>query len=152
MQFMSTQQYLRLVGSLENEYHGIGRAVQGGIEITPQDIQGLFDFPVVDSSQPLDPVRWAQTWMQVSQMAIQNPALQQVTDHVALFKQVVHSMGIPDISRFLLQQMPQQVQVMPDQQIQQQVQAGNMIPMPSAQPPQPPQPGQMMNGAMGMHA
>lgn len=136
MSFMEQAEYVKIIGSLEEEYQGIGRAVHGGAMIAPEDIQGLFDFPLIDPSQPLDPVRWAQTWMQISQMAIQNPALAQSVNHVALFKQVAQSMSIADISRFLL---PQSVQVMPDQQVQQQAQAGNLV-------PQPPNPGDMNGG------
>jgi len=143
MSFMEQEEYVKIVGSLEEEYQGIGRAVQGGAMIAPEDIQGLFDFPLIDPSQPLDPVRWAQTWMQVSQMAIQNPALAPAVNHIALFKQVTQSMSIADISRFLL---PQQVQVMPDQQVQQQMQAGNLVPGPGAALPQPPNPGDMNGG------
>ena len=144
MSFQNTEQYVRLAGSLENEYRAIGRAVAGGAMISPEDIQGLFDFPLIDPSQPLDPVRWAQTWMQVSQMAIQNPALAQQVNHIELFKQVTQSMSIADISRFLL---PQNVQVMPDQMMQQEVQKGNLVGMGGgAAMPQPPQPGQMNGG------
>ena len=144
MSFMETEQYVRIAGSLENEYQAIGRAVQGGAMIRPEDIQGLFDFPLIDPSQPLDPVRWAQTWMQVSQMAMQNPVLQQAVDHIALFKQVTQSMSIADVSRFLL---PQNVQVMPDQMMQQEIQKGNLVGMDGgAAMPQPPQPGQMNGG------
>jgi hypothetical protein len=143
--FLSQEQYMRLAGTLEQEYQAIGRAVEGGVMISPDDVQGQFDFPIFDASSPLDPVRYAQAWMQISQMAMQNEAVAPYLDHMSLFKQVVHSMGITDISRFIL---PQNVQVVPDQQMEQQVQQGNLVPMPGGQnqPPQPPMPGQM-NGA-----
>jgi hypothetical protein len=136
---------MRLAGTLEQEYQAIGRAVEGGVMISPDDVQGQFDFPIFDASSPLDPVRYAQAWMQISQMAMQNEAVAPYLDHMSLFKQVVHSMGITELSRFIL---PQNVQVVPDQQMEQQVQQGNLVPMPGGQnqPPQPPMPGQM-NGA-----
>ena len=154
MQFLATEQYLRLAGSLEQDYQAVGRSVQGGVMISPEDIQGLYDYPVFDGTAPLDPVRYAQVWMQVSTMALQNPAIQQQIDHMALFKQTLHSMGVTDFARFLI---PQQVQVMPDQQMQQQIQQGNLIPQPGgnglppmAPPPQmPPLPQPGTNVQMG---
>jgi hypothetical protein len=143
--FLSQEQYLKLAGSLEQEYQAIGRAVEGGVMISPEDIQGQFDFPIFDASSPLDPIRYAQAWMQIAQMGLQNPSVAPYLDHMSLFKQVVHSMGITDIARFIL---PPQMQVMPDQQVQQQEQQGNLVPMPgqNGQVPQPPPPGQMNGG------
>lgn len=138
--FMSEERYLKIMGSLEQEYQGIGRAVSGrGVIITPEDIQGQFDFPVFDGGTPLDPVRFAETWMNLASLAMQNPVLAQRIDHVQLFKQIAGSLGVTDVARFLL---PQQAQVMPDQQVEQQVQQGNLVPQPNgaAGPP----PGTMM--------
>jgi hypothetical protein len=144
MSFLSQEVYLKLAGSLEQEYQAIGRAVAGGVMIDPADIQGRFSFPVFDASAPLDPTRMAQVWMQVATQALQNPAVAPYLDHMALFRQVVHSLGITDFSRFVL---PQNVNVMPDQQLARQQQAGNLIPQPG-QTPQPPVPGQAVNGTV----
>ena len=125
--FLSQDTYLKIVGTLEQEYHGIGQAVSGnGVVIAPEDIQGQFDFPIFDGGTPLDPVRFAETWMHLAGLAMQNPVLAQRVDHVQLFRQIAGSLGVTDIGRFLL---PQQAQVMPDQQVQAQQQAGNLVPM-----------------------
>ncbi len=124
--FMSQELYLRLVGSLEDEYRGIGRSVgQNGITVSPEDIQGQFDFPIFDGSMPLDPVRYSEVWMNLAKMTIEHPLLAQAVDHVAMFRQIAHSLGVTDISRFLLPQ----VRVMADQQVAQQEQAGNLVGM-----------------------
>jgi hypothetical protein len=142
MHLLSGEQYVRLAGQLEEEYQGIGRSIGGGVSITPEDVQGLFDYPIFDATSPLDPIRTTQAWLQVSRFAIENPALTQGVNHMALFKQVVHSMGITDLARFLL---PQQMNVMPDEQVAQQVQAGNLVQEPNSveqetQPPPSPSP------------
>ncbi len=134
-QFMTQETYLKIAGGLEHQYQGIGRAVGGnGIMVSPEDIQGLFQFPVSDASSPLDPVRFARTWVQIMQMSIQNPALAPQVNHLAVWGETLKAMGINDPSRFVI---PQQVQVMPDQMIQQQVQQGNLVPqqMPGGAPP-----------------
>ncbi len=134
MEFMTSPQYLRIAGSLEQEYQAIGRSVQGGVMVSPEDIQGMFDYPITDATSPLDPIGFARVWMQVMDMSMKHPLIAQQVDHLALFKEVVGSMGVNDISRFLVQP---NVQVMPDQQLQQQVQSGNLVPSP-IQPPRAP--------------
>ena len=147
MQLLSQEQYIHIVGALEQDFQGIGRAAQGGgLMISPEDIQGLFSFPVSDASAPLDPVRFARTWVQIMQVSLSNPMMAQSINMPEVWKEMIRAMGVRDAARFLL---PQQMQVMPDQQLQQQVQAGNLIPAPGQQPqngatrpsiPQSPQP------------
>ena len=126
MQLLSQEAYLSVAGGLDQDYQAIGRAVSGkGVLISPDDIQGQFHFPVSDASMPLDPVRFARTWVQVLQVSMQNEMLAQQIDLVGTWKEMVRAMGIQDPSRLIL---PQQVRVMPDQQLAQQVQAGNLVP------------------------
>ena len=135
MQLLSEEQYLSVVGQLtEQDFQGVGRAVEGGVIVSPDDIQGLFTFPISDASAPLDPVRFARTWVQVLQVSTASPILQQRVDIVKLWMELVRSLGIPDPTRLLL---PQQLQVLPDEQIERQVQAGNLVPQqqPGGAPP-----------------
>lgn len=138
MQLLSQETYVKTVGGLEQEYQGIGRAISGnGIQISPADIQGLFHFPVSDASSPLDPVRFARTWVQIMQVTLQNPAMAQQVNLGKVWSEMVKGMGVNDPSRLLLPQ----VQVMPDQQLAAQVQQGNLVPTGQQQgPPQAPPP------------
>lgn len=142
MQLLSERQYFSIIGDLEMALQGMPLAIGGqGVEIAPEDIQGLFSFPVSDASMPLDPVRFARTWVQIMQMSASHPMLQMSVNHLAVWAEMVKSMGIPDPSRLL---MPQQMQMMGQPQIDQQVQQGNLVPFDPAtggQPVQAPQPG-----------
>lgn len=143
MQFMSQPAYLKIVGNLEQSWQGSGTLANNGmgVQVTPEDIQGLFQFPVNDAAMPLDPVRYARTWVQIMQMSMQNDVLYQRINHLAVWGETLKSMGIPDPSRFLIP-MPN-MQIMPDQMIQQQQQAGNIVPITgpgSAPPPRNPLP------------
>ena len=131
-QLMTQETYFKIIGSLERDFQGVGRLVNGGsgLLITPEDIQGQFSFPVADASQPLDPVRYARTWVQVMQVTAQQPQIAMGVDMLRLWMEMVKSLGIQDPARFLIPQM----QVMPDQMIQQQVQAGNLVPAQGQQP------------------
>ena len=135
MQLLSQEAYLSIAGGLEQDYQAVGRSVGGnGVLITPEDIQGQFHFPVSDASMPLDPVRFARTWVQVLQVSMQNEGLANQLDLVGTWKEMVRAMGIQDPSRLIL---PQQVQVMPDDQLAQQVQAGNLVPQGNGATPPP---------------
>lgn len=152
MQFLSERQYLSIVGDLEMALSGMPGAIGGqGVEIGPEDIQGLFAFPVSDASMPLDPVRFARTWVQILQLSASHPMLQMQVNHLALWAEMVKAMGIPDPSRLL---MPQQMGVMPDQMVQQQVQQGNLVPFQPGQGivqgPPPGPGGQQMKAPMPM--
>lgn len=143
-QFLSQATYLKIIGNMDQAWQGSGQLVDNGfgVQISPEDIQGMFQFPVSDASMPLDPVRFARTWVQIMQMSMQNEILYQRVNHLAVWGETLKSMGIPDPSKFLIP-MPD-MQVVPDQMLDQQLQAGNVIPIRggpgSAPPPRSPMP------------
>ncbi|MHC4316669.1 MAG: hypothetical protein ACYSW3_29855 [Planctomycetota bacterium] len=136
-QLLSQRRYYRIVGDYAKdliqarpEYMG-GPAVLAG----PEDIQGQFDFPVRDVNLPLKPSDNAQVWADVFQTASSNMLITQRIDIFWVFKQLCESMGIKNIEDARIDQMGQAAmnfQVMPDEQIQGQAQAGNLIPMGNA--------------------
>jgi hypothetical protein len=118
--------------------------------IGPSDIAGNFDYISHTGNMPPDPSRSATTWMQLLQSLAQGPQLfdpmqypdGRIPDFRAIFNEFVRSMGIKNVEQFyrvhpqvLQQQMQQQqmqggqpgMQVVPDEQFQQQSQAGNYV-------------------------
>jgi hypothetical protein len=101
-------------------------------------IQGNFDYIPTDGILPPDPVRQASTWMQVAESVMRfvplimqmgaTPADGMVPDVNAILKESFKSLGARNIDRFYTQ-LPPPPQVMPDEQVDQQVQAGNMVPV-----------------------
>lgn len=131
-QFTSMQQFFRISGedsALEQSQHVLGDRSK---------IQGNFDYVPTNGILPPDPVRQAQTWMQVAeslarfvpmmmQMGIQ-PQDGMMPDINAVLKEGYKAMGARNIDRFFVP-MGGPPQVMGDEQVEQGVQDGNLVPM-----------------------
>ena len=132
-QLLSQRRYYRIIGDYAKELIQPAQEYMGGpaIQAGPEDIQGNFDFPIRDVNLPIKPSDNAQVWADVFKAAASNPIINQQIDIFWIFKNLVESMGIKNIDDARLQQMPMpNFSVLPDQQIANQVQAGNMLPMP----------------------
>jgi hypothetical protein len=93
------------------------------IEVQPEDILGEFFFPIHDGSMPLDPVRTAETWQQIMTGMSKIPPLMAQYDIGKVFERAVRTVGVRNIEEFKIK-----AQVMPDGQVQQNVQRGNLVP------------------------
>ncbi len=146
-QFTTIQQKVRILGDLAKTL-GKERDVIG-----PGDIQGNFDYVPHSGVVPPDPARMAQTWIQLltigskmGEFLLKPGPDGKAIDIREIFNEAARNLGVKNVEQFYhsLQQpgMPGigqpggipgvQAQVMPDDQVQKQVQAGNVIPMPGA--------------------
>ena len=90
----------------------------------PEDIQGFFDFVPVDGTLPIDRMAQANLWKELmGGLRMMPPQIAQEYDWTRIFAWVAQLAGLKNISQF-------KVQVVPDAQLQQQAQQGNVIPMP----------------------
>ena len=134
-QLLSQRRYYRIIGDYAKDlivpdpmYPGANPAVLAG----PEDIQGNFDFPVRDVNLPMKPSDNAQVWADVFEASVRNPLITQRIDIFWVFKQLCESLGIKNIDDARIDQLGaanMNFQVMPDEQIANQAQAGNMIPV-----------------------
>ena len=133
-QFTTTEQYYRITGddslALENQ-HIIGDRTK---------IQGNFDYMPTDGILPPDPVRQASTWMQIGESLMRFlPLMQQmgaippdgkIPDINVVLKETFRALGARNVDRFYTEMPPPAPpQVMPDEQVDQGVQSGDMVPM-----------------------
>lgn len=131
-QFTSMEQYYRIVGDeagLQEIQHSVGNRSL---------IQGNFDYMPTDGILPPDPIRQAGTWMQISESLMRfMPLMQQmgiapadgmIPDVNMVLKETFRTLGVKNIDRFYTP-MPQPPQVMPDEQVDQGMQDGNMVPI-----------------------
>lgn len=132
LQFTEIEQFYNIVGDYANE------ASEEFILAGRDSIQGNFDYiPNSGVNQP-DPVRMARTWAQVLEtLARMAPVMPpspdgKVPDLNRIAKEQFKALGAKNIEEFFTQQ-PEPPQVMPDEQVQQEVDAGNMVPMDPAQ-------------------
>ncbi len=151
-QFTSLDQYFRIAGDLAKEHNG--RALQ---QIGVEDIQGNFDYVPHSGVAGGDPARLAQTWQNILQTVMQfgavpgigtpDPTDGKKLDIREILNETIRNLGVRDIEEYYQvdpqwiqqqQMMAQQaamgmqqgapIQVVPDAQVQQQVQQGNYVP------------------------
>jgi len=118
--------------------------------VTPDDLAGDFDYVPRSGPMPSDPADSLQAWQMLSETLAKSPTLLtmpdsqgRVIDPIELFKEMCRTpLGIRNIDSYFRQLQPPpgmlgqpgipgqaQVKVMPDEAVQQQRQAGNVIPM-----------------------
>ena len=122
----------------------------GYLDYSNADLQGDIEYLVVDGTLPIEPSRSPESWLNAVQVASQS-GLGMELDLKAMTLEAVRSMGISDIDRFripaekLQREGPspsQQMEIMekmrgasvkPDEQIDRELEKGNIIPMRQAQ-------------------
>jgi hypothetical protein len=103
--------------------------------VTPDSIAGFYDYEPVDGTLPVDRFAQANLWQMLLGQTRNFPQLMQGLDIVKLFGWVANLAGLKNFNQFRLQ-------VVPDAQLAQQAQAGNVVPLRGA-PPQLTEPGQV---------
>lgn len=139
-QLMTKDTYVGLTGrwqeQLVAEYGGDVDIYKSKIKVTPFDLVVDYDLIIKDGSIPS--AENADLWVQLFQIIASKPELGPQFDTFRIFTHIARLMGAKDINEFKRkgQQMPPvQGQVMPDQQVEKQAQAGNLVPLPQEQLP-----------------
>ncbi|MBC2741582.1 MAG: hypothetical protein HGJ93_00655 [Desulfosarcina sp.] len=127
-QFLSEERFYRIVGDYSKELIQPDQQFTGGpaIKASPQDIQGCFDFPIEDGTLPVRPQENAEIWKSIFETVAKVPPIQQQIDIFKIFKELVQTLGVKNIDDFKVT-----ANVMPDEQVTDQLQRGNIIPMPA---------------------
>lgn len=127
-QFYSEEEMFRRAGELSKGPEWIG--------VSNEAIAGFFDYVPVDGTLPIDRMAQANLWKEILVMSHKIPIVGEEYDILAIVSWVANLTGIRNLDSFKRNkgeegQVPN-LQVMPDQQINQEVQAGNLLP-PGAQ-------------------
>lgn len=112
-QFLSDKFYIEIVGE---------KGIATPLKITPESLNGDFNFPVHDGTLPIDKIATLDIWKEILMGVAQDQELRQTFSLPKIFEFVAELGGARNI-----QQM--KVQVAPDQQLQAQAQAGNAVPL-----------------------
>lgn len=119
------------------------------VDFTIKDLQGQVDYLVVDGTLPIEPSRNAETWLNMLTILNQT-GLNMEYKAGRIVEEAIRAMGISDLDQFRVSpeearrgMTPSQrmsfmeklrgASVMPEDQIAQQVEAGNLVPMSEAQ-------------------
>jgi hypothetical protein len=119
--YMSTQQLY----SGEKKFRIVGDQAQWAeryMDIRPDMITGMYDFVPVDGTMPVDRFAQVNLWQQLMASMARVPGALEQYDLSKIFAFVAQLGGLKNINRF-------RINVVPDGQLQQQAQMGNMVPM-----------------------
>lgn len=94
------------------------------VNVTPQDLEGFFDYVAVDGTLPVDRYAQANLWKELMAGMANFPQIMQTYDVAKIFGWVAQLGGVKNLSQFRLE-------VRPDGALQQQAAAGNVIPLPA---------------------
>lgn len=142
IQFTSMEQFFRVVGDQMNE-------IKDPYVLADRTrIQGNYDYIPTSGIMPPDPVRNATTWAQLAESVMRflpmvyqmgiTPPDGMIPDVNKIIKESMRSLGARNIDSYYTQMTPPgpppgappgPPQVRPDEEVEQQVQAGNMVPM-----------------------
>jgi hypothetical protein len=104
-----------------------GRAKALGVEpntvlnVSPDDVQGEFDYSPHIGDIPPDPMRAFEVWKETLFGVSKIPLLAQQFDVVEIFRQMVYTVGIKNIDAFRIR-----ANVMPDDQVQKMMEQGKL--------------------------
>ncbi len=139
IQFMSQDAYAEIGGRYEQQLrkaYGVPSGMPGEITVTPFDLQPYFDIEPRDGTLPNSENAQAWTTIMQTMLGIEGVGQQLMaqSDVMKIFTHWARIMGARDIDEFIGGggQMPQ-VTPMPDEQVMQQVEAGNLVPMQNMQ-------------------
>jgi hypothetical protein len=115
-QYYDQEQKFKIAGDL------LSTAGQNVLMVNPEMIIGNYDYVPVDGTLPIDRYAQSTMWMQMMSQVRQMPEIMMQYDMGKMFTWVAQLAGLKNIQQF-------KIQVTPDQILQAQMQAGNVVPM-----------------------
>jgi hypothetical protein len=103
-----------------------GDISRGRIKVSPQQLDVFYDVVVRDGTIPGS--NFSDVWMQMFNNIIQVPELSQQFDIVKIFKHIARNAGAKNVNEFVRRGGGMTTSTMPDEDIANQVQAGNLVP------------------------
>jgi hypothetical protein len=131
-QLMTDDVFIKITGEwlpvLLAEFGGDnGQISRGRLKIEPKDLDVFYDVITRDGSIPGS--NYSDVWMQMFNSIIQVPELAQQFDIVKIFKHIARNSGAKNVNEFVRRGGNVTTSTMPDEDIQNQVQAGNLVPV-----------------------
>ncbi len=123
-QLYSEEKQFRVAGNLlyEGQRQGQNPQQSPGIQVTPQDIAGFYDYVPVDGSLPIDRFAQASLWKELLVQLASAPGLAMEWDIGGMLAHTMKLTGERNIDRFRLN-------LTPDERIQRQAELGNVVPL-----------------------
>ena len=123
-QYMSQQTYTRIVGNHAEQL--VKTFGKDRVRVTPYDLAVNYDLIVRDGSIPGG--NFSQAWIDMFKVISQSPELMQQFDVTRIFTYIAGQLGAKNVEDFKRNVNRVQGQTMPDEEVQRQAQAGNLVP------------------------
>jgi hypothetical protein len=130
-QFMSEGGYVRLSGDARRRW---AAETGGRVMVGPDEIQGEIEIAPVDVTMPVDPQAEGALWLKLAMGVAKDARLSARYDAEEMFEEGARKLGAANIDDFK-RQNPVEAQVMPDEQVMDQVQRGNLVPQQAPEDP-----------------
>lgn len=132
-QFMEQDEFVEVTGKLRKfltKQQG-SEFERDRISVNPFDI--LVDYDVVPNDGTIPGQEDGELWVQLYQILSNNPKVAQNFDMIDIFKHTARQLGADSVERFELDsdqetQVPPNPEVMDDQQVQEEIRKGNLVP------------------------
>jgi len=130
IQLMEMETFIQVLGEYAERMSEDPNATvdNGRALVNPLDL--VVDYDILAHTGSIPGSEDPNLWMSVMEIAGANPYLNSILDWGKLFKHTVKQMGAKSIDDFILSGKPPTV--MPDEEVQRQVQAGNAVPLEEA--------------------
>jgi len=125
-QYMSQDAYVKTVGRYADQL----KATFGNrerVQVTPYDLAINYDLIVRDGSIPGG--NFSEAWIELFKVIGQSPELMATFDVTRIFTYIAQQLGAKNVEDFKRNMGQINAQTMPDQMVQQQAQAGNLVPI-----------------------
>ena len=130
-QLMQEDTYVKVSGDLErrlvDEYGLSGQIANGRLAVSPKDLDINFDIYPSDGRSVADTD--SSVLMQLLQIGMQSPQFGKSFDMTRLFKSIARRAGENNIEEFENKGQNANIVPFPDEQVQEQVQRGNLVPV-----------------------
>lgn len=129
-QFQTQERYVEISGSREQELvkeYGLDIDGEGRVSANPLDM--LINFDILPGDGTIPGREPADLWIQLFQIIATQPILAQQFDMVRIFQHAARQLGARNVNDFVKKGGNVQAEIMPTDQVQQQVQAGNLLGM-----------------------
>jgi len=124
-QYMTKESIVKITGRYEQQL--MGQFGKQRVKVSPQDIAINYDLIVRDGSIPGG--NFSEAWIQMFKTIGETPELMQSFDITRIFMYIATQLGAKNVEDFKRNVSQIQPTVMPDEQVSQQVQAGNLVPI-----------------------
>lgn len=127
-QSMDETDYIKVTGRYQEELmQQFGVQPGGRVAVSPDDIMINYDVKIRDGSIPGS--NFNQSWLDMFKNIAQDEELRQEFDVVRIFKHIASNMGAKNVNDFVRQGGSISPNVLPDEQVLEQAQRGNVIPI-----------------------